>query len=246
MKKKIVFTVLLTVLFFNAFSQVTIGSTDPSIDGALLDIRQKTPGSDNVTARKGVVLPRVVLESKKSLAPLVQGLDATNPTVQKAYTGMAVFNLADKDATTTEGSLKHGLNIWDGTEWIMIGGNSTLKYFYMPSFNLPLEHNRGTYAHVNLYEEYIKRFTPNFLEDTSEGDPLETNNPLYISSADEGANKFTLPGLYGRFDLYYVVLDHSDEITVTGMDNAGNMDYVVNSSTASEDAFINIILVVKK
>lgn len=112
----------------------------------------------------------------------------------------------------------------------------------MPSFPLELADEIGKKKSVNLYNKYIHLFTHEYTDPYTTGNPVFTN-PQFITSA---GSTFSLPGVYDRYDLYYAVLDYSDEITVTGMDNAGNMDYVTNSLTASDDAFINIICIVKK
>lgn len=231
---------LLSLTLFISFTlgisaQTTIGAKLSPVEGAILDLKEHDADADNVTASKGFVLPRVQLQGKKTLAPLAS--DAN----QAAYEGMAVFNLADVAATDNIGSLKRGINVWDGTEWLLVGGNSTLKYFYAPPFTLPLG-TVGDTKSFNIYNEYRRRFTSSFYDPSF---PIDVTNPRYTTSASEGSS-FVLPGLYGRYDLYYVILDYSDEIEVFAMDNAGNVNYRIKSSTASADSYVNIIMIVKK
>lgn len=240
--RKIIFTSLLTVLFISSYSQITIGSVNAPVEGALLDIKESGTFSNNATAKKGFALPRVFLQGKETLAPLVQGAAATDPNVQKVYTGMSVYNLSEIESTASSSRLKKGLNVWNGKEWILVGDISeNPTVFYMPPFALELADVVGGTKSVNLYNKYIQSFTHRYVDPHYTAPDL-TNSDFNTS---EG-NTFTLPGLYDRYDLYYAVLDYSDEITVTGMDNAGNLSYRTNSLTAPNGAFINIICIVKK
>ena len=210
-------------------AQTTIGADIAPIEGAILDLKQQEPTSANVTATKGVVMPRVSLTAKGSLSPLVSGTPSA--TVKNTYKGTVVYNLA-----VVGQALKKGLYVWDGNEWDAVDGDASWNYFYMPPFELPLATATGQSRTINLYEEYIKRFTH------SNTTP-STTNPLYMTSS---GNTFTLPGLYQRNELDYVVLDHSSHITVTSVTATGNMTYTTNSFPTGNDAYINIIFVIKE
>ena len=230
--KLILLVVAIAAGMTEGMAQTTIGADIAPIEGAILDLKQQEPTSANVTANKGMVLPRVALAGKTTLLPL-----AANTTEnRRTHVGTAVYNLTNTDGNASNGPLRIGLNLWDGEQWVLVGGPDGLRYFYMPPFNLELG-GEGEVRTINLYTEYIKRFTH---ANTS---PL-TANPQFMTS--EGSS-YILPGLYGRYDLYYVVLDHSGHVNITAMNNDGSMSYaaVIASHTNPEEAYLNIILVIK-
>ncbi|GHV14946.1 hypothetical protein FACS1894169_04950 [Bacteroidia bacterium] len=109
-------------------SQVTIGSGNKPDGDALLDLKEQADGS----ATKGLVLPRVQLQSTTLAAPL-----------QNHVEGMFVFN------TATAGDVTPGIYYNDGTKWIAVkdGSGGTGGNFW------GLTGNAGTgYASMLLIE----------------------------------------------------------------------------------------------
>lgn len=113
-------------------AQVTIGSGIDPKQGALLDLKEKTPTQpdlDNSTSNKGLALPRVNLSEKYNLFPMyltdpslpydastnpaTAGYTSDKTTLDKAYAGLIVYNLVEDDAK----ELCLGLNQWDGEQW---------------------------------------------------------------------------------------------------------------------------------
>lgn len=228
MNKRIVLAIFFSLFMLNISAQVTIGSEIAPVEGALLDLKQKAPDGNNATATKGFALPRVMLESKKSLAPLASDTEAN----KKSHVGLTVYNLNYVAGTVSTGALKEGLNVWDGTEWALIGGTSAPNFIYMPSFKLPLGTTVGASQTYNVYDEYKRQFSP------------RPTNPNYYSGSGTG---YQIPGVYARNDLYYAVLDYDASIiTVTGINSDGLLSYTVNSTTATAESFITIVLVVKE
>jgi len=227
--KKILGVIIFLSITYTLQAQVTIGQQTEAAKGALLDIKEFEPDSENATTTKGFTLPRVELENKYSLSPI-----ASVSSKKSDYTGMTVYNLSEITATNSQNSLKKGINIWDGDKWVYMGNESSPAFFYMPPFNLPLG-NLQEVKSVDLYTEFTKRFPQNKADPTSE-------NPLYVTSEKD---ETIPPGFYKRNELHYVVTGYSDEITVISVDNNGVMSYKTNSLTASDNSFINIILVVK-
>ncbi len=108
-------------------SQVTIGSDEAPVAGALLQLKEKPDVTDStLNAYRGLALPRVTLSDKYQLFPMfasdptssnpVANADyLTNKSVHdKSHTGLIVYNLVEDDSK----DLCKGLNLWDGTQWI--------------------------------------------------------------------------------------------------------------------------------
>jgi len=104
----LLFSILITL---SAHSQVTIGMQSAPLQGVLLELKQSDVSADDANSSGGMMLPRVNLSAMSSLDPILQGADATNPSIQIKYAGLIVYN-----ATTTAPFAK-GLYSWDGTQW---------------------------------------------------------------------------------------------------------------------------------
>jgi len=222
---------LFLVLFFSISisAQVTIGSGIEPLEGVILDLKEQNPDIENVTTKKGLLLPRVKLVTKNSLDPLAQNV--TSPTEKEKYRGTIIYNIKETTGDATTRSLSKGLYMWNGEEWTMIGKTGTPNFFYMPSFDLPLG-IAGSSQRVNLYDEYARQFKFDI-----------TNNPNFKN----GQGLTQVPGMYARSDLYYIVLDYTPGI-ISGlqMDATGELSYTIVSNTVPPNAYINIICVVKE
>lgn len=107
-------------------AQVTIGTNEEPLSGALLQLKDKNNVPDSTfNARKGLALPRVTLSEKKELYPMFLA-DPDNPAsgpnsgyatnklaLDKTHTGLIVYNLVEDD----DRELCAGLNQWDGEQW---------------------------------------------------------------------------------------------------------------------------------
>jgi len=99
----LLFCCLLSLLTFNGFSQVGIGTTNPN-PNALLDIdATNTPG--------GLLLPRVGLTGTNSFAPLTANIE-----------GMVIYNTAT--AGVAPNNVTPGYYYNDGSGWIRVGAAS--------------------------------------------------------------------------------------------------------------------------
>ncbi|MDR0429674.1 MAG: hypothetical protein LBH58_04255 [Tannerellaceae bacterium] len=124
-----------TVLLLGAISamsltmhaQVTIGSKEIPVAGALLQLKSKEQVSDSTSnSHKGLALPRVTLSDKRELYPMFltnpdnpasgpnNDYRANKANIDKAHTGLIVYNLVADD----EKELCKGLSQWDGKQWI--------------------------------------------------------------------------------------------------------------------------------
>ena len=227
--KNIYLFLLLFFLGISVNAQVTIGSDNPPLDGILLDLKEQAPDNENVTAKKGLLIPRVTLVAKKSLDPLV--LNVTSPTEKEKYRGTIVYNVKEITGDATNRSLSKGLYMWNGEEWTMVGKTGNPNFFYMPSFNLPLGAVGSTQT-INLYNEYVRQFKYD-----------NVKNPYFKN----GQGLVAVPGIYASSDLYYIVLDYTPGIiSDLQMDASGNLSYKTVNNTIPPNAYINIICVVKE
>lgn len=106
-----------------AYSQVTIGSGIPPIEGAILDIKEVGFSGDSgtATASKGVVLPRVVLTTMNpAIGQLAQSIGSTGTWDEKEHIGLMIYNVKgpsfDELTCITTGA-PIGLYVWYGANW---------------------------------------------------------------------------------------------------------------------------------
>lgn len=236
MKTKI--TIFLLMLLLSPFTflsaQVTIGSAIRPEKGALLDLKEHAPVADNRTSDKGLLLPRVNLDARNSLSPIIADNDPDIANLKRTHTGLMVYNLSTTSVLETDPVkiLKPGIYTWNGTLWTMYIDNTQRmdsKFFYMPSFNLPI-HTLGTRT-FNLYNEYARQFQ-------------KAGNSAWASS---NTSLTEVSAVYTAHELDYIVVDMQDNSTikVNNISPLGVLNYDVLSTTAHPDFYINIILVVK-
>ncbi|MDU1891607.1 MAG: FISUMP domain-containing protein [Dysgonomonas sp.] len=101
---------LATCLCIQLQAQITVGSDIEPNDGALLDLKQKTPDAQNVNATKGLGLPRVSLNSLTSLDDIANASSAV-----ETYKGLTVYNV---NSCFNQGT---GIYVWSGDEWKATG-----------------------------------------------------------------------------------------------------------------------------
>ena len=99
---------LLIIYLSNANAQVTIGSHYTPKSGALLDLKESTAVGEN--SKKGLLLPRVLLEGKLKLEPTVQTSDAN----KESHIGLTVYHTGSEE-------LCEGVYTWNGTQWNKLG-----------------------------------------------------------------------------------------------------------------------------
>lgn len=115
------FCALLSVSIGTIFSQITIGSSESPLKGALLDLKQYSSLTlGGTTADKGLLLPRVELQSLKldgsTYTDLSQTIkEGTGSWSADMHTGLTVYNLATKEGICP------GVYIWTGELWNKLG-----------------------------------------------------------------------------------------------------------------------------
>lgn len=236
---------------FALHGQITIGLLDDPVEAALLDLRtQETnnPSSvtdvNNITSIKGGLgLPRVMLENRRTLEPMISPTDPlwTSPSskLKEKHAGLIVYNIKVSPDTETDPDriFRQGVYSWDGKLWLPAYQGK--KFFPCPAFNLPLPtisrstDNDFTY---DLYAEYKKQF-------------VQIGNSHFVSnnSTLENISPSNLNRLYKATELDYVVTHYDASILkIIGIDTEGVMSYQVLNHDPSVASFINIMLVIKE
>jgi hypothetical protein len=224
-------------------SQVTIGMGEAPVKGALLQLKEKEVLDDSSNATKGLNLPRVKLSNKNSLYPMFlnnpedpasganMDYSVDKLTLDRQHTGLMVYNLTIDPSNGFE----PGIFMWNGKTWLSVTGsanpvsNQNSGFFYMPSFNLPIN-GMGIQRSFDLYAEYKKQFTA-------------SGNTHFISS---NGTMQEIPNIFDRDKLDYVVTNYDDTlITILSISDKGIMEYIPLSSVIPDGTFINIVLVIK-
>ncbi len=112
LEKKIMILFIAIAGYLPIYSQVTIGSEEAPVSGALLDLKERADG----TSDKGLIFPRVALSHKNDLRPM---FTSGAPQNQKStHTGLVVFNIYSGAAIDVPTFLfQEGLYVWSGSEW---------------------------------------------------------------------------------------------------------------------------------
>lgn len=155
--KRVAYVIIIIALYStNAMSQITIGSSERPLEGILLEIKTES-NTQAITATQGVLLPRVALEDKYKLDPLITSSALTASeleTKNKSHIGAIVFNVE------SSGLLEESLHYWDGMEWINL--NKAVVTMSTDaesnSFIIPTVVNRieiPTTQAVKVWNEYV-------------------------------------------------------------------------------------------
>ena len=144
--------VIILSSYLSVNAQITIGSSIKPVNGALLELKEFEAKPNNVTATKGLLMPRVKLKDKGSLEPTVSDSHPDIISSKKEHQGLTVFHIGSD-------SMDPGIYVWDGEQWVntLEKGSSEAKWFYMPGF--PIDVSQDIELAVNLYDEYKKQFT---------------------------------------------------------------------------------------
>ena len=139
------FTLLLLLISsLSTYAQVSIGVIEKPVDGALLQLKDKsgiTNGAANAT--KGMLLPRVGLTDLAKLYPMYDYVDNI-PTAQdmKAHTALLVMNVTESEIICP------GIHVWNGATWDHIPENPNIKYFTdIRTSNVDGREEQNTYAY---------------------------------------------------------------------------------------------------
>lgn len=118
---KWLFAIVCCFLIQESYAQVTIGTMEPPVAGALLQIKNIDNSGANPNANKGMSMPRVNLTDMGKLSPMYSYADVPNTPVQSdldAHKGLAVYNTNQCLARKGEES---GMYVWMGDTWAALG-----------------------------------------------------------------------------------------------------------------------------
>lgn len=148
-------------------AQVTIGSGIPTVQGALLDLKEHVSDALGTTATKGMSLPRVNLTSPTTLAPIVGN---TNELI-----GMVVYNVN----SIPEERFCPGPYVWSGTKWnnLTLSAMGTLSDIEGNTYRIATFGDAGTWMIENLRTRTYANGTP--LPQVPYGTPLNTTDKYY-------------------------------------------------------------------
>jgi hypothetical protein len=183
--KYIVCIISLFVVIGNVRGQTTIGSGTAPVKGALLDTKENESATGGVTSTKGILCPRVSLDSLNSLTPLLSAADAADATQKNIHKGAVVYNVKVSAAE----SLEEGFYYWDAIKWRkLVGDNQTIV-----ANPWAITGNTGTDPSVN----YVG---------TKDNQPLalRVNNTRagYISNAATGTNSLGINALQANTGMF--------------------------------------------
>ncbi len=103
-----------------SYGQVTIGSGEPPVSGAILQLKNQTDTPQGVNATKGLLLPRVQLIDLEKLQPMYSYADTANsPTDddKAQHTGLVVYNVPDNAECP---GVEAGVYTWNGERWMSL------------------------------------------------------------------------------------------------------------------------------
>lgn len=216
----ITFGILFHVLTTNA--QVGINTTEPK---ASLDIQAQN--LDGTTA-EGLIVPRLTLAQLKGKDPKY-GADQTGALVY-------VTNVTGGTTTKTARVTDIGYYSFNGTIWIGMTPDQSLRFFYMPSIVLPLSttdpaHQNGIFT-IDLHAEHAKQFGL-------------TDNTSSKASADIADARITpLP----TSSFHYLVTYYDNTVfTDVKVATDGKLKYklINDGANISDKTFMNIIFKLK-
>lgn len=250
-KSKQLSILILTLLissFFKVEAQVTIGSLNDPARAALLELKtqEETPVSvtdvTNITSAKGGLgLPRVYLSDKSTLEPFINiadqdWIDSATTKIKEKHAGLVVYNIYVSPDSENESNkiFKQGVYVWNGATWSLMSNDPGERYFYIPSFNIPLTVGSG--LKFNLYNQYASQFT-------------KQGNSTFISNNDELTfvpPVTNLSRLYQPEELDYIITYYDTNILENvSIDDAGEMTYSVKTNVTNADSFMNVVFVIK-
>ena len=115
--KTILILIFLLVSFggTNLKAQVTIGSGESPVDGALLDLKEWETSYGESNSNKGLSFPRVELTNEWELFPMFTGSEPDYQQQKANHVGLVVYNTGYYFWPNEQ-----GLYVWNGYQWIAL------------------------------------------------------------------------------------------------------------------------------
>lgn len=188
MQKLLISLSLSIIACIQVYGQVTIGSTESPVQGALLELKNIdgiTNGAAN--ANKGLGLPRVRLTTTRNLSDI-----ANTPSALESV-GLMVYNI-----NTVENSEEHrvcpGIHVWNGTRW-----ESLVEYPQYPTLNKIVRKSHPPKKIIDIrgsenneyWAAWFGRFSYKGGSDVSEYSPYTCNPNAEVPQMKDGKYWFT-------------------------------------------------------
>lgn len=216
MKIKLLVAICFLMAGLNLKAQVTIGDGRSPHKDAVLDLESGLTATNATSIRKGLLLPRVELQSTTNYAPLSEH---TN--------GMLVFNLAT--AGTGSSAVTPGIYYNDGSKWVRVN-SPFLNWFYMPSTPINTEKltpSSDPDLELNMYNVFTNQF---------KGIPATENSSGAVSS---------IMDLPDATDFDYFVTGYDKTVfDIKSVSKQGILKYRIIGA-ATDSTYLNIVFVLK-
>jgi hypothetical protein len=130
---KTVLPFVILFFFLPSQAQVVIGSAEAPTKGALLQIKDKQGVTDDAeNATKGILFPRVRLEQKNQLYPMLKedpDYPINKTMIDKQHIGMVVYNTYESPSSVIDKNLifKKGVYVWTSAGWSSIAESDKVK-----------------------------------------------------------------------------------------------------------------------
>ena len=147
LKKSILLCIfLLFLLTTNA--QVTIGSSQKPLEGALLQLKENE--NIDVNSFRGLGMPRVELEAIEKLDPCIPS-DELVEGDKNIHVGLMVYNMTDKPPI----GLCPGLHVWNGDKWIRLHGTCGIDPSLINAPNCYIVQPGGVSEEIPIAKAYL-------------------------------------------------------------------------------------------
>lgn len=173
-RSRLLLLISLFFLFSNFIrAQVTIGSNNPPVEGALLQLKE----NDNKEANsaKGLMLPRLQLTGHN-----LDVISINSGDTPDMYVGLTVWNVRGV------GDICKGVNVWNGNKWVSMFKLKNLTA-YDSSTGILTDHEGNTYP-TSLFGRAGRWMTTNLRTKTSPGSCENIYYPGELTSDDFSNN----------------------------------------------------------
>ncbi|MDR1707823.1 MAG: fibrobacter succinogenes major paralogous domain-containing protein [Prevotella sp.] len=189
---------LLTACVAASYGQVTIGSGIDPNKGALLDIKEfdpNDPKTDNTTATKGMLLPRVNLDKLKPTtdSELAKSIGSSETWNKNAHIGLTVYNVKEDQCA----EIPKGVFTWTGTEWVYLGQSALAPGVF--EFTDPRDGEKYLYGNFGSTAGDWMLENLRYIPQSSDGYPGYSEGVVDIVSPYTD-KYYAYPGPYGIYD----------------------------------------------
>lgn len=202
-----------------------MGSDNPPVKGAILEIKTQDADSNNVTSTlDGLGLSHVQLVNKTTLEPFIKTTDtewatgSVQDATKKSHVGLTVYNLtynlSSTSITDPDLRFRQGIYVWDGNRWNFVYEGQGQHYFFIPSANIPLTDSLSIKLLVgSTFDLYTNIYKSQF---------TKAGNSTFVSS-NSALNFVPSPlttQLYNATDWDYVITYYDDKVIKVNSINA--------------------------